>query len=31
MSHAEHVTENLAVAGVLPLAAEAYQELYQRA
>jgi aryl-alcohol dehydrogenase-like predicted oxidoreductase len=31
MSHAAHVAENLAVAGVPPLAAEAYHDLYQRA
>jgi len=31
MSHAAHVAENLGVAGVPPLAAEAYYDLYQRA
>jgi aryl-alcohol dehydrogenase-like predicted oxidoreductase len=31
MSHAAHVAENLAVAGVPPLATEAYHDLYQRA
>jgi hypothetical protein len=31
MSHAAHVTENLAVAGVPPLGTEAYHDLYQRA
>ena len=31
MSHTAHVSENLAVAGVPPLAAEAYHDLYQRA
>jgi aryl-alcohol dehydrogenase-like predicted oxidoreductase len=31
MSHTAHVAENLAVAGVRPLATEAYHDLYQRA
>ena len=31
MSRAAHVAENLAVAGVAPLATEAYHDLYQRA
>jgi aryl-alcohol dehydrogenase-like predicted oxidoreductase len=31
MSNAAHVAENLGVAGVRPLATEAYHDLYQRA
>ena len=31
MSHAAHVAENLAIAGVPPLATDAYRDLYQRA